>query len=111
MQYDILIKNATIFDGTGSRSFRSNVVVKNGKILKIGEQVDEQLCTHVFNADKRYLCPGFIDINNLSDHYLTLLSNPGCANLIKQGITSIIIGHSGSSLAPLIKNQMLSFEP
>jgi N-acyl-D-amino-acid deacylase len=111
MQYDILIKNATIFDGTGSRSFRSNVVVKNGKIVKIGEQVDEQSCLHVFNAEKRYLCPGFIDIDNISDHYLTLLSNPKCDNLIKQGITSIIMGHCGSSLAPLIKNRLLSFEP
>ena len=111
MQYDILIKNATIFDGTNTRPYKSNVVVKDGKIVKIGENVDEQLCSTVFNADKRYLCPGFIDINNLSDHYLTLLSSSTCENLIKQGVTSIITGHCGSSLAPLIKNQMLSFKP
>ncbi|MDD3156166.1 MAG: hypothetical protein PHP14_01855 [Candidatus Pacebacteria bacterium] len=111
MQYDILIKNATIFDGTNTRSYKSNVVVKDGKIVKIGENVDEQLCSTVFNAEKRYLCPGFIDINNLSDHYLTLLSSSTCENLIKQGVTSIITGHCGSSLAPLIKNQMLSFKP
>lgn len=111
MQYDILIKNATIFDGTNTRPYKSNVVVNAGKIIKIGESVDEKLCSFVFNAEKRYLCPGFIDINNLADHYLTLLSNSTCDNLIKQGITTIITGHCGSSLAPLIKNQMLSFKP
>ncbi len=110
MQYDILIKNATIFDGTNSRSYRSNIVIKDGKILKIGELVDEQICSLVIDADKRYVCPGFIDIDNSSDHYLTLLSNPGCENLIRQGITSIVVGQCGSSLAPLIKNQLSSFE-
>jgi len=111
MLYDILIKNATIFDGTGARSFKSNLVIKNGKIIKIGEEVDEKSCQHIFNADKRYLCPGFIDIDNVSDHYLTLFNNLSCDNLIKQGITSIIIGHEGSSLAPLIKNTLISFKP
>jgi N-acyl-D-amino-acid deacylase len=110
MQYDILIKNATIFDGTNSRSYRSNIVIKDGKIVKIGELVDEQICSLVIDADKRYVCPGFIDIDNSSDHYLTLFSNPGCENLIKQGITTIITGQCGSSLAPLIKNQLSSFE-
>jgi len=110
MQYDILIKNATIFDGTNSRSYRSNIVIKDGKIVKIGELVDEQICSLVVDADKRFVCPGFIDIDNSSDHYLTLFSNPGCDNLIKQGITTIVVGQCGSSLAPLIKNRLTSFE-
>jgi len=111
MQYDILIKNAMIFDGTGARSFRANVIIKNGKIVKIGEAIDDQICEKVINADKKFLCPGFIDIQNISDHYLTLLSNPKCENLIKQGITTILVGHSGSSLSPLIKNNLNSFKP
>jgi len=110
MQYDILIKNATIYDGTNSRSYRSNIVIKDGKILKIGELVDEHLCSSVIDADKRFVCPGFIDIDNVSDHYLTLFSNPKCDNLLRQGITTIIIGQEGSSLAPLIKNRLSSFE-
>ncbi len=111
MQYDILIKNATIFDGTNSKSYRSNIVIKNGKIVKIGEAIDENKCSQVINAEKRYVCPGFIDINNSSDHYLTLLSNPTCGNFIRQGITTIIGGHCGTSLAPLVKNQLTSFDP
>ncbi len=111
MQYDILIKNATIFDGTNSKSFRSNILIKNGKIVKIGEAVNESTCEQIINAEKKYVCPGFIDINNSSDHYLTLLSLPACTNFIKQGITTIIGGHCGTSLAPLIKNQLSSFDP
>lgn len=111
MQYDILIKNATIIDGTNSKGYRSNIVIKSGKIIKIGEIIDENKCEQIINAEKKYVCPGFIDINNSSDHYLTLLSNPSCANFIRQGITTIIGGHCGTSLAPLIKNQLSSFDP
>ena len=52
--------------------------------------------------------PGFIDINSDADHYLTLFSDPYQASLIKQGITTIIGGNTGSSLSPLIDGSLTS---
>lgn len=49
----------------------------------------------------RMVCPGFIDVNNHSDTYWRIFSNPCLESLVYQGITTIIGGNCGSSLAPL----------
>ncbi|MBI2595063.1 MAG: amidohydrolase family protein, partial [Candidatus Colwellbacteria bacterium] len=55
-----------------------------------------------------YLAPGFIDINNDSDHYLTLITRPSQRDFTGQGVTTTIGGHCGSSLAPLIYGSLES---
>lgn len=97
---DILIKNGAIIDGTGKNSFRGDIGIEKGLIAEIGEIKSSALKT--IDATKKIVCPGFIDILNRSDVFGTLFENPSQESLLKQGITTIIGGNCGASLAPLI---------
>jgi len=100
--YDILIKNGVIIDGTGKTKFLADVGIKDDKIVKVGELHDEYGEIEI-NASGKYVCPGFIDVNNHSDTYWQIFLNPNLESLIYQGITTIVGGNCGSSLAPLAK--------
>ncbi|TSC73388.1 MAG: N-acyl-D-amino-acid deacylase [Parcubacteria group bacterium Gr01-1014_70] len=98
---DILIQNGTIIDGTGKASYIGNVAVTDGKITDIGPRVHGNATT-IIDATHLIVCPGFIDITNHSDTHWTLFDYPSQESMLKQGITSIIGGSCGTSLAPLI---------
>lgn len=99
---DILIRNATIIDGTGAKKFRGDIGIKNNKIKGVGDLSDFQAEREIDGED---FCasPGFIDIQNHSDSYYTLFTQPHLESLVTQGITTIIGGNCGSSLAPLVE--------
>lgn len=101
--FDIIIKNGTIIDGTGKPMFLGDVGIKEEKIDEIGDLSHERAHTEI-DAKNQYVCPGFIDVNNHSDTYWRIFTNPELESLLYQGITTIIGGNCGSSLAPL-KNQ------
>lgn len=98
---DILIKNGTVIDGTGKSGRKLDIGVEKGKITEISENLAKEKATKVLDATNRFVTPGFIDIQNHSDSYWTLFDQPGLDSLISQGITTIVIGNCGSSLAPL----------
>ncbi len=98
---DVLIKNGTVFDGTGAAGKKLDVGIEKGKITEMATNIPTN-AVKVINAQDCYVTPGFIDIQNHSDSYWTLFEQPEQASLISQGITSIIIGNCGSSLAPLL---------
>ncbi len=56
----------------------------------------------------RLVCPGFIDVNNHSDTYWRIFNNPDLESLVYQGITTIIGGNCGSSLAPLADSETIA---
>ncbi len=100
--YDILIKGGTIFDGTGkTNSFISDIGISGGIIKEIGN-LKNSSAKKIINAEGFFVSPGFIDILNHSDTYLSLFTIPRQNSLISQGITSIIGGNCGASLAPLV---------
>jgi len=99
--FDIVIKNAEIIDGTGRKKYKSDLAVSEGKIKKIGNLGEARAKKYIY-AGNLYLVPGFIDINNHSDTYLTIFTIPSLESMLRQGITTIIGGNCGSSLAPLI---------
>lgn len=98
--YNIIIKNGTVVDGTGAPQFRADVGVKDDKIDAIGDLSNEEAEFQI-DAEGKIVTPGFIDINNHSDSYWRLFLNPDLESLVYQGITTIIGGNCGSSLAPL----------
>ncbi len=98
--FDVLIKNGTIIDGTGKSLFRGDVGIKENKIVAVGDLSNEKGETEI-EALGRFVCPGFIDINNHSDTYWQIFLNPDLESLAYQGITTIVGGNCGSSLAPL----------
>ncbi len=105
----ILFKNIQLLDGTGRAPIKADVLIKNDKISAIGN-FPKYRADEVIEGMGAYLAPGFIDINTNSDHYLTLFSNPEQGNFLLQGVTSIIGGQCGASLAPLIYGSLESIQ-
>ena len=108
--YDIIIKNGTVIDGSGIKEkFVADVAVEKDVIVRIGDLKDAQAKT-VIDATGLYITPGFIDVLNHSDTYLTLFTEPGQESLLSQGITTIIGGNCGYSLAPLVSGNVIDSE-
>jgi len=97
----ILIKNVNMIDSTGRAPVKADVLIKNDKIFAIGSFPNYR-ADEIIDGLGSYLAPGFIDIDNDSDRYLTIFSNPSQKDFLLQGVTTIIGGHCGTSLAPLI---------
>lgn len=98
--FDLIIRNATILDGTGKKRYVGDVAVNKDRIAQIGELKGSRAKKEIDGTGK-FVSPGFIDILNHSDGYLTLLNTPRLDSMIMQGVTTILVGHFGSSLAPL----------
>jgi N-acyl-D-aspartate/D-glutamate deacylase len=96
-QYDLIIRNGRIIDGTGSPWYSGDVAVRNGRIAAIGGLVDAKAEKRI-DAAGMVVAPGFIDMLGQSD--LSILVNPRLPSKIFQGITTEITGE-GSSPAPL----------
>lgn len=99
--FDIIIKNGTIIDGTGSPMYKADIGIKEDKIAEIGDLKNEHGEVEI-DAFKKFVCPGFIDVNNHSDIFWRIFRDPDLQSLIHQGITTIVGGNCGSSLAPLL---------
>lgn len=104
--YDVLIKNGTVIDGSGKPMFRADVGIKEDKIAFIGD-LSHEAAPKVIDATGLYVAPGFIDVSNHSDVYWQLLSNPELESMFRQGVTTIIGGNTGSSLAPLVTHDTI----
>lgn len=104
---DILIKNGTIIDGLGTPGFHADIAIKSGKIKKIGF-LGEPSAKTIIDASGLYVTPGFIDINNASDRHWALFNHPNLESYLYQGVTTIIGGNCGSSLAPLITGNVIT---
>lgn len=100
MAYDILIKGGSVIDGNGTPPAVTDIGIKGDKITHIGA-LEEKETQVVIQASGKYVTPGFIDLTNSSDTSLTIFKYPQLESLLKQGITTIIGGNCGSSLAPL----------
>ncbi|MDX9913441.1 MAG: D-aminoacylase [Candidatus Moranbacteria bacterium] len=104
--FDIIIKNGVIIDGTGKPMEKGDIGIKEGKIAEIGDLHNEKSDQEI-DAKNMYVSPGFIDVDNHSDTRWRIFSNPDLESLIYQGITTIIGGNCGSSLAPLHNSEMI----
>ncbi|MFA5777650.1 MAG: D-aminoacylase [Parcubacteria group bacterium] len=104
--YDIIIKNGTIIDGTGAKMFAGDIGIKEKKIKEIGNLQNEK-AEILIDARGRYVSPGFIDVNNHSDTYWRMFLDPNLQSLLHQGITTIVGGNCGSSLAPLANKNII----
>lgn len=100
--FDIIIKNGIVVDGTGSKGIISDVGISKNKITAIGKIGDNAKAAKTINATDKFVCPGFVDILDHSDSFWTLFSTPRLDSKVMQGVTTIIGGNCGSSLAPII---------
>jgi len=97
----LLIKEVQVVDGTGRPPYKADVLIQKNIISAIGD-LKRRRARKEIDGLGNYLTPGFIDINTDSDHHLTLFTNPSQSDFTNQGVTTIIGGHCGASLAPLL---------
>jgi len=101
-----LIKGGTIIDGSGAPMAKGNVSI-SGEFIKNVGNLGRSSAPIVIDATGKYIMPGIVDITNHSDTHWTLFTFPEQANLIAQGITTIVGGVCGASLAPLADTRAL----
>ena len=97
MDYDSIIKNGRVIDGTGNPWMRSDIGISDGKITSVSE-LDIAQAALVIDASGLIVAPGFIDIHTHSD--LTLLINSNAESKVRQGVTTEVLGNCGTSPAP-----------
>ncbi|MEK7110893.1 MAG: hypothetical protein AAB867_03500 [Patescibacteria group bacterium] len=97
----LLIRNVKIIGAPGRFPDQGDIFVAGDKISAIGSFPRKSADT-VIDGQGGYLLPGFIDIAAESDHYLGIFTNPAQEDFLRQGVTTIIGGGEGASLAPLI---------
>ncbi|MCP5116757.1 MAG: amidohydrolase family protein, partial [bacterium] len=93
-RFDLLIVNGTVLDGTGMPGRRADVGIRGGEIAAVGE-LGEAAAARRIDAAGMVVAPGFVDIHNHSD--FTLLDEPACESMIRQGVTTMVLGEGGSA--------------
>lgn len=97
--FDYLISHAYVVDGTGKDGYWADVAVEKGKISAIGQLNTTESAVKI-DAAGRILSPGFIDIHRHGD---SALFRPGYGQAeLRQGLTTVLNGNCGLSLAPII---------
>lgn len=96
-EYDLIIRNGRIIDGTGSPWYHGDVAIRDGRIVAIGRLADAT-ARKTIDAKGEIVAPGFIDMLGQSE--MNILVAPSLPSKIYQGITTEITGE-GDSIAPL----------
>jgi N-acyl-D-aspartate/D-glutamate deacylase len=94
---DLVIRGGRIVDGTGNPSFLGDLGIRNDRIVAMGH-LGDAAAKRVIDATGLTVAPGFIDIHNHSDY--TLVADGNAQSMIRQGVTSMILGEGGSA-API----------
>ncbi|MDQ6653762.1 MAG: D-aminoacylase, partial [Acidobacteriota bacterium] len=104
-QYDLLIKNGRVIDGSGRAGFDADLAIKDDRIVRIGKLKGAR-ATRVIDASSMVVAPGFIDMLGQSETFL--LIDPRAMSKVMMGVTTEITGE-GESIAPvnerLVKEQ------
>ncbi len=99
MSYDLVIKNGTVIDGSGLPRYRADVGVRHGRIVTIG-RIRER-ARDVVDAEGQVVTPGFVDGHTHMD--AQIFWDPLGTSSCWHGITSVVMGNCGFTLAPCAK--------
>jgi N-acyl-D-amino-acid deacylase len=100
--YDVLIKNGKIFDGSLKEAKSADIAVRGDSIVKIARSIKGSAKT-IVDARGLYLSPGFIDLHTHVDRNMYFPENRVVINFLKQGVTSVIVGQCGGSAWPIVE--------
>ncbi len=96
MQYDLIIRNGTIVDGSGLPRYRADIGIVHGRIVTIGKI--RARAKETLDAEGHIVSPGFIDVHTHMDAQVNWDPLGTCSSW--NGITSVVMGNCGFSLAP-----------
>ncbi|MDP6396617.1 MAG: amidohydrolase family protein [Candidatus Marinimicrobia bacterium] len=116
-QFDLLIKNGRVMDGTGNPWFYANIGIKNGKVVYVGRKVEKMNAKRSLDATGLTVAPGFIDIHSHAyDSFRSFPDErisggdfdakrekklrPG-KNMVAQGVTTLVTNQDGRSGWPI----------
>ncbi len=96
-RYDVLISGGTVFDGTGQTPVTTDVALLDGRIAAVGPALGDDARV-VIDARGLAVAPGFVDIHSHADS--SLFEDPRAESVIRQGITTVVVGKDGGSRGP-----------
>jgi N-acyl-D-amino-acid deacylase len=106
MDFNLVITNGTIVDGTGRPRFRADLGIRDGKIAAVaaGESLTGR---RTLDADRMVVAPGFIDVHSHAEWVLPLPEHDRIlAPLLLQGVTTLVTGNCGFSPAPVTEDSI-----
>src|SRR5581483_1354851 len=95
-RYDIVIRGATVFDGTGAPPFVSDIAIRADRIAALGKI--EGAAGREIDARGLALAPGFIDVHSHDD--FAVFTTPAMDFKVMQGVTTDVVGNCGMGAAP-----------
>jgi N-acyl-D-aspartate/D-glutamate deacylase len=101
MPYDLVIKNGTVIDGSGLPRYRADVAVRHGRVAAIGRI--REAAREVIDADGQMVTPGFIDGHTHMDAQVFWDPYGTCS--CWHGVTTVVMGNCGFTLAPCGKSE------
>jgi len=93
-EFDLIVERGRVVDGTGNPAFRADVGIRGGRIAALGK-LNGRAARRRIDASGKVVAPGFVDIHNHSD--FTILADGDGQSMIRQGVTSMILGEGGSA--------------
>src|SRR5262245_54722686 len=97
MAYDVVVKGGLIVGGTGKQAYEGDLAIQDGRIVAVGEVEGDAKRT--IDARGQVVAPGFIDAHT---HYdAQLLWDPSANPATLHGVTTILMGNCGYTLAPV----------
>jgi N-acyl-D-amino-acid deacylase len=101
--FNIVLANGRILDGCGNPWFLGDLAIRRGRIVEIAPA--GTLRGHkVVHVDGRYVAPGFVDVHTHSD--LSILINRRAESVVRQGVTTHVIGNCGMSAVPVDETRL-----
>jgi N-acyl-D-amino-acid deacylase len=101
MPYDLVIKNGTVIDGSGLPRYRADVAIHHGRVAAIGRI--REAAREVIDADGQVVTPGFIDGHTHMDAQVFWDPYGTCS--CWHGVTTVVMGNCGFTLAPCGKSE------
>jgi N-acyl-D-aspartate/D-glutamate deacylase len=89
--WDTLIRNALVFDGTGTAPQNVDIAIKDGRIAARGSELPATQAARVIEGEGKWLMPGLLDIHTHLDLEVDL--EPGLPEVVRHGTTTVLVGN------------------